>query len=399
MNNSLEMIVLENYSSLNRKMVNIMLPTVASQNRPFHRITETVLHFTPNWFAASMGTGILSVALGQFHDLPLVYTAGEVLFTLNILLFGTFLSLYAAKWAFHPKIARRLFDHPVLSMFLGTIPMALATLINGLMIYGPAQIGDAQTAELAFALWVADAVLAVLVGLAVPFFMFTRQVHAMQDMSAVWLLPIVAAEVTAASAGLLIPHMTDAAVKLDLLIAALVLWACSVPLALSILVILFLRMVLHKLPPAAMAATSWLALGPIGTGALGLALVAIHGPATLEANGLAVYAPAIGGAALLGALLLWGYGIWWLLAAMLITLRQMRQELPFNLGWWAYTFPLGVFALATLKIGVLVPVAIFSVAGMAMIGTLALVWSVVSVRTLTGVIFGQLFNDPCVSAA
>ncbi|MCA0257645.1 MAG: TDT family transporter [Proteobacteria bacterium] len=375
-----------------------MLQNIATPTRPFHRLTEMVLHFTPNWFATSMGTGILSVALGQFHDLPLIFTAGELLFTVNIVLFATLVCLYAAKWVFHPRIALSLFDHPVLSMFLGTIPMALATLINGLLIYGPAQIGEMQTAEIALTLWMVDAVLAVLVGLAVPFFMFTRQVHAMSEMSAVWLLPIVAAEVAAASAGLLIPHMADAAVKLDLLMAALVLWACSVPLALSILVILFLRMVLHKLPPAAMAATSWLALGPIGTGALGLALVAVNGPAALAANGLAVYAPAIGGAALLGALLLWGYGAWWLMAALLITLRQMRRGLPFNLGWWAYTFPLGVFALATMKIGTLVPVALFHEAGVIMIITLTLVWCVVCVRTLTGVIFGQLFNDPCVSA-
>jgi tellurite resistance protein TehA-like permease len=41
----------------------------------------------------------------------------------------------------------------------------------------------------------------------------------------------------------------------------------------SILVIVFLRLVLHKLPHRDMAASSWLALGPIGTGALGLLLL------------------------------------------------------------------------------------------------------------------------------
>lgn len=38
----------------------------------------------------------------------------------------------------------------------------------------------------------------------------------------------------------------------------------------GILVILFLCMVLHKLPGKDMAVSSWLALGPLGTGTLGL---------------------------------------------------------------------------------------------------------------------------------
>ncbi len=64
------------------------------------------------------------------------------------------------------------------------------------------------------------------------------------------------------------------------------LWALSVPIALSILVVLLLRMAIHKLPHANMAASSWLALGPIGTGALGLMTLGGAAPAILSANGL-----------------------------------------------------------------------------------------------------------------
>lgn len=54
-----------------------------------------------------------------------------------------------------------------------------------------------------------------------------------------------------------------------MLVTSYVLWAYSVPVAFCILAILILRMALHKLPHESMAASSWLALGPIGTGALG----------------------------------------------------------------------------------------------------------------------------------
>lgn len=374
-----------------------MPPEIAIEAPPAGRAAETVLHFTPNWFAASMGTGILSVALGQFPGQPLLAAAGEALYLVNTGLFLLLAALYGLKWRHHPRLAARLLHHPVQSMFLGTIPMALATVVNGTLIYGPALFGPGLAVQAAVLLWGLTAALSLAVGVGVPFLMFTRQSHSLAEMSAVWLLPVVAAEVAAASAFLLLPHVADRQAELALLVAGIALWACSVPLALGILAILFLRMALHRLPPAAMAATSWLALGPIGTGALGLALVAQHGGPVLAANGLGALAPAFSGAALLGALALWGYGLWWLAIALLVTLRQLRRGLPFNLGWWAFTFPLGVHAVATLKIGALVPLTFFPLAGAAMVSLLAVIWATVAVRTLAGALSGRLFSDPCLT--
>jgi tellurite resistance protein TehA-like permease len=167
-----------------------------------------------------------------------------------------------------------------------------------------------------------------------------------------------------------------------------------VPLALGILVILFLRMALHKLPPAGMAATSFLALGPIGTGAFGLALFTANGPVVLEANGLGAFAPAMSGASLLGAVLLWGYGLWWLALAVAIILRQIRQGMPFNLGWWGFTFPIGVYAVATLRLGQLLHFAPLGVFGAVLIAALSAIWILVALKTLAGALYGTLFVDP-----
>ena len=136
--------------------------------------------------------------------------------------------------------------------------------------------------------------------------MFTRQEHSIDQMTAVWLLPVVAAEVAAASGGLLAPHLAGAAAPFTMLITSYVLWAYSVPVAFGILAILMLRMALHKLPHESMAASSWLALGPIGTGALGMLVLGADAPAIFAAHGMAsVGAVAqgigvIGGAAALG---------------------------------------------------------------------------------------------------
>jgi tellurite resistance protein TehA-like permease len=52
-----------------------------------------------------------------------------------------------------------------------------------------------------------------------------------------------------------------------------------------------------------------------------------------------------------------------MLMAVLITLRYLRAGIPFNLGWWGFTFPLGVYSLATLKLASTVAPGFFSVFG------------------------------------
>lgn len=371
---------------------------VAFGLKPLSRLShprEVVRQFTPNWFAASMGTGVLALALAQAPGgVPGLRAVGEGLWLFNIGLFALFSLLYAARWIFFFDGARRIFGHSVVSMFFGCIPMALATLINGLLTFGLTRWGHGVI-PVAEGLWWFDAALALVCGLAIPFMMFTRQSHAIDQMTAVWLLPMVAAEVAAVSGGLLAPHLAGVGDQLTVLIVSYVLWACSVPLAMGVLVILVLRMAIHKLPHANMAASSWLALGPIGTGALGLIVLGQAAPAIFSANGLGDYAAAARGVGLIGGLLMWGYGLWWALMALLITLRHLRLGLPFNLGWWGYTFPMGVFTLVTLRLGAVLPIPAFAIFGGGLVAALAGVWLVVAVRTVRGAWRGDLFVSPC----
>lgn len=352
-----------------------------------------IRQFTPNWFAATMGTGILAIALAQFPDAPVLRELGEGLWLLNIVLFTVFSAIFAARWVLHFNEALAIFRHPVMSMFFGCIPMGLATIVNGFLIFGVPRFGEGAV-SIAEYLWWADVALSVTCGLVVPYAMFTRQTHSIDRMTAVWLLPLVASEVAAVSGGLLIPHLVDPGQQVTVLILSLLLWSCSVPIALSVLVILFLRMALHKLPESNMAASSWLAIGPIGTGALALLVLGQVAPPVLAENGLGAVSAAFSGAALLGGLLLWGYGLWWLAIAVVVTIRYFRTGVPFNLGWWGYTFPLGVFAVATLRLSSIVPFPPFAMFGAMLVAALAAIWICVAFRTTMGIWRGALFIMP-----
>lgn len=374
--------------------------SINSSYKPFSHLAgprEVIRQFTPNWFAATMGTGVLALALAQLPvQLPGVYAIAEGLWLLTIFLFVLFSSLYAARWVMFYDEARRIFGHSTVSMFFGTIPMGLATIINGLLLFGLPRWGEGVV-QLAQALWWLDVAMALACGVLIPFMMFTRQEHSIDQMTAVWLLPVVAAEVAAASGGLLAPHLADVHSQLVMLVTSYVLWAFSLPVAFSILTILMLRMALHKLPHANMAASSWLALGPIGTGALGMLLLGQDAPAIFAANGFAGIGEIAAGLGLVAGITLWGLGLWWMLIAVLITLRYLRAGIPFNLGWWGFTFPLGVYALTTLKLGSTLHLAFFSVTGSVLVAALALMWLVVSKRTVQGAYKGELFVSPCIA--
>lgn len=355
-------------------------------------VGRSIRALTPNWFTVCMGTGIVSLTLAAF---PYNF-AGRLLFAhalwaVTAVLFALLSVAFVLRAVLFPETVGRLLRHPVQSMFLGAIPMGLAPVINGLSVF----YGN-RYAAVALNLWILDVVLSLLSGWVVPYYMFIHQDHSLDRMTGVWLLPIVASEVAAASAGALAPHLVPVLAKPVVLIGYL-LWALSVPLAMGVLAVLFLRLVTHKLPPREMAISTWLALGPIGTGALGMLALGAAAPVALG-PALADWAAVANQAGLLLALLLWGYGLWWLLAAMMMTVHYVRHGLPFNMGWWGLTFPLGVYTGSTLVLGQRLQFAPLGITGAALALLLFTLWAVVLIRTVRGLSQGQLLVAPCLAA-
>jgi tellurite resistance protein TehA-like permease len=111
------------------------------------------------------------------------------------------------------------------------------------------------------------------------------------------------------------------------------------------------------------------------------------------------------------ALILWSFGLVWLFFASASIAKS--RSFPFNIGWWGFTFPLGVFATSTCQMGRELPSEFFKVLGTVchhcllrravidlwQIISLCVVvlWMVVSIGTLKGVVSGKLFFAPCLA--
>ncbi|MDA8344591.1 MAG: TDT family transporter [Thermaerobacter sp.] len=341
---------------------------------------DALKRFTPNWFTVGMGTGITALDAYILPGAPAwLRDAATVLWLVNLGAVTVFFVLFATRAIVDRRGVIKVLHDPVQSMFLGAIPMALTTVVNGFLDMGAPLFGAAAI-RIGYDLWVVNVLLAVASGVVVPYLMFLSHDHRLERMTAIWLMPVVPAEVVAATAGILIPHFGLAAGQ-TLAVIGMVLWALSVPIAFLILGTLFLRLTLHKLPPKEMAITTWISLGTLGTGVMGLISLGKSLPLLFGAVG-----SGMDGGAVLGAVILWGFGLWWLVMSILTTVHYVRRGLPFNLGWWGLTFPLGVFSGGTDLLYAQLHVPLIGFLALVFFVMLVSFWGIVASRTLLGLV-------------
>lgn len=67
------------------------------------------------------------------------------------------------------------------------------------------------------------------------------------------------------------------------------------------------------------------------------------------------------------------------------------------MGWWGFTFPLGVYALSTILIGEELPSKFFRILGTVFATAVVGLWMLIAVRTAQGAWTGKLFHAPCLA--
>ncbi|OAQ63154.1 C4-dicarboxylate transporter/malic acid transport protein [Pochonia chlamydosporia 170] len=367
------------------------------QERGWRRI---IRNFTPSWFAVNMGTGIVSILL---HNLP--YNAqwlqyiSYIFFGLNILLFAIFTCISLARYTFYPEIWWAMISHPGQSLFLGCFPMGFATIIN-MMIFCCKQWGD-WLVYLAWAFWWIDVLLSMATAITMPFIVMHRHKPGLSNTTAALLLPIVPTVVAAATGGIVAEALPDHGHALTTLVASYVLWGIGECLSACVLALYFHRLTIHSLPPKEVIVSVFLPVGPLGQGGFGIqqlgkvAVQLLPQTAAFRASGVDVLrgAETLYVLGVFMGMIMWGFALVWVCFA-LISLATIR-DFPFNMGWWGFTFPLGVWATCTTMLAVNLDSTFFKVASMIISLSVLLLWIMVASRTLLLAVKGDMFFAPC----
>jgi tellurite resistance protein TehA-like permease len=221
-------------------------------------------------------------------------------------------------------------------------------------------------------------------------------------MTAGWLLPIVA-PIVAAATGSVVASVLDQHRALVAILTSYAILGTGLSAAFSIIFIYFMRLATRKLPPTEHMVSTFLPLGPLGQGGFAAqklgeqALRVFPQTNTLPAvneQGKLLAGEILYIVGFVTAIILWGFGLMWLFfAAVSVT----RQKVPFSLGWWAFTFPLGVFAMSTLTMGINLPSKTFQVLGTLFGMVVMMMWVVVVCILVSRMVGGKkntIFTAP-----
>lgn len=121
-----------------------------------------------------MGTGIVSVLMNlvPFHT-PVLHYLSIVFFVLNVAIFALALVTSILRYTLYPEIWRVMIQDPTNSLFLATVPMGFATLIDMWVLVCVPRWGE-WAASFAWALWMVDVVAAASVTLSLSFILFVN---------------------------------------------------------------------------------------------------------------------------------------------------------------------------------------------------------------------------------
>ncbi|MDB5821236.1 MAG: C4-dicarboxylate transporter [Rhizobacter sp.] len=308
--------------------------------------------FPVGLFGSVMGLTGLSVAWHLAHDrfgLSIVYS--EAIGILAIIVFVAVFAGYAAKIVSAPDAARAEFAHPIAGNLFGTILISLLLLP---IVVAPLNLGVAR------ALWALGAGGMVAFG----WFMVDRWMNHRQQAAhatPVWIIPVV---------GMLDLPLAMPALGLQAWHGVMVLGlAVGLFFTVPLFTMIFSRLIFEERLPDTLQASLLILLAPFAVGTS--TYIVTVGRVDVFAESLF-------------ALTLF------LLAVLLGRLRYLARCCPFRVAWWAVSFPLAASAIAAFRIAAADGGPAADAVAIALLALSTIVIAGLLVRTLVGVIRGEL---------
>jgi C4-dicarboxylate transporter/malic acid transport protein len=349
-----------------------------------------IRNFAPSWFAASMGTGIIPIALMLDKKVvPAFLPLAQFFFVVNLVLFITILIPWLSRFFKYSAHVKKDLSHPVLASFFPTFGIAVMLLAVNFMVVGKTLIGEATAFQVAFILFIIGSISIISFGLVIFPLIFLNNKIDLSHGNFGWFIPAVS-------------HMFITLIGLDLMAqykgtnAALGLFVFSM-LGFGVGCILFIyigtavyhRYLYHEILAPKLAATLFIGLVPP-------AVITIICEKMTNAVTYITYfnsIDAIVSMAKLIGLITWGFAVWWFVFASIVVINHIiNKRLPYALSWWAFTFPTGALAVSTGSLNKLLKLSFFDYGLTAIIVIMLTIWLTVALRTLKGVMDKSVFQ-------
>jgi len=337
--------------------------------------SNLIKNFAPSWFASVMGTGIFAMtSLFYSQHVPFLDVIALFLFHFNVVLFFVLLIPWVLRWIFYTKEALSDLEHPVISNFYATIAIAMLVLSADFLFIGK----NSFAGEI---FWFVGTILTIFFGIVSPFIMFKGGHVNLDHINPAWFIPPVGLIVIPIAGSFFIDQYSGFIRELVIFLNYFG-WGAGFFVYIFLCAICMYRFILHHPLPNVLAPTIWINLGPIGAGTVALINLINHTPFITIKEPFFIF-----------GLMFWGFGIWWVLIAVLMTLYYIRVvKLPYALSWWAFTFPLGAYVASSHSLAKIFHLAIVDFIGFGLYLLLAFFWSITLIKTSAAVFKGELFK-------
>ena len=338
--------------------------------------------FHPGWFGAVMGTAIVAVTayLNPGHVSRLASTSrvvGQTMAIVAIALAIVLLIPYIARMILHPHAAWADLRNPAVGALYGTLPGGILVIAATYAAIGPSWYSVSSVRDVVAILDWVGIPLAFLTSVIFAYLLFERSEIVPESVNGGWFIPPVVNIIVPLVLAPLVPGVSATSAR-TLMLMAYGFWGMGFVLYVLVLSMLYQRLTLHPLPHAGLAPSLWIGLGPVGVGALALLKMSAVGAVLFGS-----VAPSVGLVSEIAATMLWGFGAWWLIAAALLLVHYLRSgPLPYGIGWWGFTFPLGAFTAATLTLASAWQLGSLQWIGAGLFVLLCVFWLIVAGRTI-----------------
>ena len=345
-------------------------------------------YLAPGWFAMIMGTGGLANILNQWQN---VFPAGHLLSllfaALASVLYFLVLSPWVLRWISYFEYVRRDLHHPVTSNFFVTMPVATIIIGTNIHVVWSGYLGGVLAFWLAILAWVIGIVGVTLFSFYTTFRIIQVEVEPQpENTNFSWIMAPIAnmATLLLGNLVLIMSFNIKPTWGMSILIVNIIMFGIGFFLFLFISSVIFVRLAQYPLPPVELTPSFGILLS-----AVGLAVIAIIDTAR-SAQILGVVDSV--DLAYLGAAIIWGFGVWVIGIIGMISFYHFRRGgIPFNLGWWAFIFPLAAYTIASQKIAAIFFTPLTYWFSLILTIFLLLIWFYVFINTAIGVWSGKLF--------
>lgn len=350
-----------------------------------------VRHLGPNWYATVMGTAIVATAGSALPlDIPGLRTACAAVWALSLGLLLALLTARTLHWRHHRDQARAHLLDPATAPFYGCLAMALLAVGGGAVTVGRDWIGPHDALLLDAVLFTAGTVVGLAAAVAVPYLMAVRHKVEPDQVTPVWLLPVVAPMVSAALGPLLVPHLPAGQPRQTLLFACFAMFGLSLLATLLMLPVIFGRLITGGPLPLALTPTLFLVLGPLGQSTTAVGKLANVAPGVVPAP----YSEGFGVLAVLYGVPVMGFALLWLVFATAHVVRARRQGMGFAMTWWAFTFPVGTCVTGAEALARHTGLVVYDWLAVGLYVLLVAAWSTAALHTARGLVSGALLAAP-----